>query len=152
MNYSLCFRYNPCSAVRNCNEIYNVSICQTRKIGSYNGTWTIGQRDHAYFETNPNPTYGIDIVYPFIRPSTQTTDRSYVHVLCQNDGQSIDTFKLDFEGINAGDEEPQSAHFSLITRYACPPQTFTSTRTSTSHPSQTSVPLWLITRLRINIP
>ena len=112
----LTFRYNPCSEVKNCDKNYNVSICQTRKVGSYNGTWTVGQRDRAYFETNTNPNYGIDIAYPFIRPSTHTTDRSYVHLLCQTDGQSIDTFKLELETINAGDDEPQSAHFFLTTR------------------------------------
>ena len=136
---SLCFRYNPCSAVKDCGNMpmpfrftSNAAICQSRKFLPY-GTWTVGQRDLVYFETSYSD---INIVYPFLHPTTGTTAQSIVHVMCANEGQ-IDTFEYEkgSESINAGDQEPQSAHFILTTRYACPPKPST--------PSQTSMPFWL---------
>ena len=144
---SLCFRYNPCSAVEDCIRFTsNTAICQSRKFFPY-GTWTVGQRELVYFETSTIYSYDIDIVYPFLLPTTETTDKSIVHVKCANEGQ-IDTFeyKRGSENINVGDQEPQSAHFYLTTRYACPPKPSTPP-TLLPTPSQTSMTFWLIVLL-----
>ena len=85
------------------------------------GTWTVGQRARAYFASS---SYDIDIKYPFTNAITGTQSESTVHVKCAKQGQTIDKFKYEpnTESSTGSDSGPQSAHFILTTRLACPPQ------------------------------
>ena len=153
---SHCFRYNPCSAIRDCAWISEVAICKTRKIDTNYGAWSVGQRNRAYFDTSIYPFDGIDIVYPFLRPTTRTIDQSSVRVKCAKDGQ-IDTFEYEYGSeSDSNDREPLSADFFLTTRYACPPKPSTPSNISQYHPipsntSHISMPFWLYVVLSFGV-
>lgn len=114
-------RYNPCTPIRCFNSSTESAICQTR-IDSKT-EYIVGEQRRAYFD--PSFFYAINIVYPFIDGPSQKMFYSNVHVICDRiEGRFV--YDQYSESSNSG---PQSANFTLYTRYACPyPLETTSTR------------------------
>ena len=119
-------RYNPCTALKDCNSTSDTALCQTRIAGSLAGrSLRTGIQSRAIFQASS--MYDIDIIYPFYDPLHGWPDDSTVHVICNKKFELNASFEVEFDNPAISNR----AHFFLSTRNACPP-TMPTTRTTTT--------------------